>query len=248
MNYFGKMQILKKCSEFRGAILIEFAFSVPVLIILLYFVMDGPLAYRISMKLQKIAELTAQMICNVHGTTIEKLTISDLKDISAAAGITLTSRKGTIASPLTNYPFYLSTYVFCVTGIGSNKFRINWNVHIQNSLYDGVIIANKNDSLLYSSISRLQDNLNGTGIKDFLIQKGEIKLIIETVAWYKEGEHFGAGGSPVAGRVQRGFNTNYYLMSIQGKERNGAKTFGGRFTIISSLDAIIDEDKLPDDG
>ncbi len=209
----------------KGTILIEFAFSLPVLIIILFFITDGPLAYRTSNKLQKMSELTAQMILNIKGRHVSPLTIDDLVNISRAAGIALTNVKDT-----EKYPFHLSTYIMCIRGTGANSFEIKWNIHIDNNLVNQQVIANANDDLLYSSINKNTTNLKGT-LANFVIQPGELQLLIETVAWYSDNG--------------RGFNKNFYLLTIPGQKKNNAKTFGDRFAIITPPSGLISESIPP---
>lgn len=268
-SFVARINRLNKLS--KGAILIEFAFSVPVLIIVLFFVLDGPQAYRVSMKMQKMSELTAQMIYNATGNSLEKLSLDDLKNISTAVGVTLTNRKATASAPLTRYPFYLSTYIICVTGIGNNKYVMNWNVHVKNALFNGQVTAYANDAMLYSSIDFKTLDLTQTNLKNFKIQKGEVKLLIETVSWYTGQEGFENSNSTSNNNAAkstsrenknnkdgndkdannnetvtpRGFNKSYYLLTIPGKEKNGAKTFGDRFAVVSPPSGLISETNPP---
>lgn len=276
---WGKLQVLvqsfkKKIFDQKGAVLIEFAFCCPILIILLFFVLDVPLAYRMLLKMQKIPELTANMIRNIPNKTDTLITLNDLKNISRATGITMTGKLGSPSDPCNRYPFYLSTYIFCVVGNSSGGFDKKWNVHIKNNLYDGTIIANPNDTTEYSKFQTANKFEDIKEFENFQIQDGEVKLIIETVAWYREsntiegasGISSGSGSSslsedgilPSGGR---GFNNNFHLMtipgrtvSIAGKESEniyfistgGAKAFGNRYSIMSCVDDIVDSEEYPE--
>ncbi len=215
---------LKKISS-KGGVLLEFAFSLPVLIIILFFITDAPLLYRISNKLQKISELSAQMILNTKGRYLAPLTLEDLQRVSQAAGIYLTNVKKS-----TKYPFHLSTYVICVKGTNNNCFEVKWSVHIDNDLSSSTSQQTplEINTFLYSSIDQKTTQLKGT-LSNFKIQPGEIKLLIETVAWYQNGKG-------------RGFNKCFFLVNVPGKlKESGARTFGDRFAVITPPNYLVGE-------
>lgn len=246
-----------------GSVLIEFAFCCPVLVILLFFVLDVPLAYRVLLKMQKMSELTANMIRNVPSKSDTQITLDDLENISKAAGITLTGRLGSSSKPCKRYPFYLSTYVFCIEGTASadnSSFEEKWNVHIQNNLYDGTVSSNVQDTAAYSKIHGVTKFSQIKGLEEFKIHEGEIKLIVETVAWYKESDNVrienisggGGSGSNMFGDYNknksrvRGFNKNFYLITIPGRTvSSGEKVFGNRYSIMSCVEDIVDSEESP---
>jgi hypothetical protein len=197
-----------------GAILIEFAFAVPILIIILFFILDVPLAYRISQKLQKTSELYAQMLMNLIQCSANKtITTTDLINISRSVGFVFT---GVYTN--SQYPFHLSTYVTRIKGKGGNNFNITQHFHIDNNLATGGGGCGTDYS--YSTIEASKTTHTGN-IKSLIIQQDEEKILVETVAWYKTSD------SP------RGFNKGFYLLTIPGKTKNGAKTFGDRTSIIT---------------
>lgn len=253
---------LKKKFDSKGAVLIEFAFCCPVLIILLFFVLDIPSAYRVVTKMQKMSELTANMIRNVPNKSNTLISLEDLKNISKVAGVTLTGKLGSSSKPCKNYPFYLSTYVFCIVGNSGGGYDKKWNVHIKNKLYDGTISVNTNDTTTYSKFQTAINFNTIEGLENFNIQEGEVKLIIETVAWYDESENAsiegvssGSGnnsGSDMFGGYKknkfsvRGYNKSFYLMTIPGRSiSSGVKAFGNRYSIMSCVDEIVDVDECP---
>jgi hypothetical protein len=217
-----KFKFLSKKS--RGAILIEFAFAIPVLILVLYFGTDVPLAYRISLKLQKTSELYAQMLMNMLQKQGERvLSENYLINISRGVGLILPgASKGSL-------PFYLSTYIVCIVGISNDKFKVLWSIQVNNNLENNQITC-LNDKYDYSVLS--VDSAAHTGnIKKLKIQKGEKKLLVESVAWYTD-------------TSKRGFNKYFYLLAIPGKMKNSTRIFGDRTAIITPLEPIPDTSPL----
>ena len=254
---------LKKKFNQKGAVLVEFAFCCPVLIIFLFFVLDVPLAYRVVSKMNKMSEVIACMIRNVPGKENLKITLTDLKNISKASGIIMTGKLGSKSNPCTRYPFYLSTYVICIVGTKElNNFEKKWAVHIKNKLYDGTIEATTNTKgenfWAYSQLKNVNSFDKISRFSGYKIQEGEVKLIVETVAWYKEGDNSmekvnvsGVRGSGILGDYSknmhsiRGFNKGFYLLTIPGKTSGTIKTFGNSYAVIPSVDEIIDITNCP---
>lgn len=233
-NFMGRLQaFVKKKFDQKGVVLIEFAFCCPALIILLFFVLDVPLAYRVVTKMQKMAELTACMIRNVPSKKDTQITIEDLKNISKATGVFLTGRLGSSK----RYPFNLSTYVFCIVGNKEGGFQQLWNVHIKNDLYSGIITPSTEDTTDYSKFQKANKFKDIKELANFNIREGEIKLVVETVAWYNEDQDDGKGTVK-----SRGYNKNFYLLTIPGRSvGNSAKAFGNSFSVMSYVDEIIPE-------
>ncbi|MDR2158357.1 MAG: hypothetical protein LBO02_03520 [Holosporaceae bacterium] len=226
IDKFGRLRPWKNrlpSIKSAGAILIEFAFGIPILVMILYFGLDVPQAYRISTKLHKLSELYSQMLINMSKQRESKaVTIADLKNISRSVGLSLT---GTLKNK--RYPFNLSTYIICIKGDGKNSFKNKWCVHIKNNLTTGEI-TNSAD-YRYSTLEEAHSQHIGN-IKALSIAKDEIKLLVETVAWYD-------ASSP------RGFNSEFYLLTIPGKIKNGAKTFGDRTAIVTPHEGMVSETK-----
>jgi hypothetical protein len=263
-------QLLKKKFGQKGSVLIEFAFCCPVLVILIFFVLDVPLAYRVILKMQKMSELTACMIRNTPNKYDTKITLNNLKNISKAAGITLTGKLGSKEKPCRRYPFYLSTYVFCVKGNSSEEnsasFDTLWAVHIKNNLYEGDVVAVTDDTALtYSKLGDVSSFTNIKELSNYRIKEGEVKLIIETVAWYNKSDSAtmegvssdseGGDYSSMLGdykknqHVVRGFNKNFYLLTIPGRSIiDDVYAFGYSYSVMPCVEDIIDTDKCPELG
>ena len=211
---------MKKLKNNKGAILIEFAFAIPILIIVLFFMLDVPMAYRISTKLQKTSELFAEMILNINRHKESRgIAKTDLENISKIIGLVFTG-----VTKNKSYPFFLSTYLICVRGTGENAFEKLWNMHITNDLVKGEVTSS-----IDSKYSSIQDGSQFLGnIKDLEIQKNEIKLIVETVIWYKDDS--------------RGFNSKFHILTIPGTHKEGIKTFGDKNAIVTPPYGLVTED------
>jgi hypothetical protein len=221
---------LLNMSNIKGAVLIEFSFAVPLLVIVMYFALDVPQFYRLSAKLQQTSELYAQMLLNmVNARASKTLTIDDLINTSKAIGLTFTG-----IAKSTQCPFYLSTYIMCIQGDNTTmgKFKINWCVHVENDLNNNEVTSETGEqktAYKYSSLQNGSTQLQGS-ISDFVIYQGELKLLIETVVWY-------------IGETTRGFNKYFHMISIPGKSVNGgAKCLGDKFTVITPLNGMISKD------
>ncbi|MBE6446866.1 MAG: hypothetical protein E7015_00010 [Alphaproteobacteria bacterium] len=163
---FSKARSCKKPS--KGAVLIEFAFGVQLLFLFLLFIFDAPLMYRIHTRLQKMSELTAQMILNIHGSNIDFLTKEDIVDIVKASSIALINKKKS-----SMYPFVLSTNIYCLKGNS-----VQWTISVQyDVLTDSASLTEyvSNKSVLPSVFNLQNESIS--------VKNKEIKLCIETIAW-----------------------------------------------------------------
>ncbi|MDR2107169.1 MAG: pilus assembly protein [Holosporaceae bacterium] len=209
-----------------GAVLIEFAFALPVLILVLYFICDVPTAHRFSSKLQKLSELYAQMLDNsIRKNGLEAFGDHSLKAISRGVGLTFS---GVFDNK--NHPFNLSTYIVAIQGEEGNKFKVLWAIHVKNSLNSSesdAITCNRganSDACLYAVLD-LHHTQHAGNIKELEIPKGERKILVETVAWYENDP--------------RGFNKMFYMLTIPAKKVNGVRFFGDRTAIITLHDDFI---------
>jgi hypothetical protein len=226
--HLAQFTINKIFKNLKGGIVVEFAFAVPLLIMVLYFCMDVPQVYRITANLQRTSELYAQLLLNVIKMRISKeLTQLDLKNISQVVGFTFTGiEKGL------NHPFYLSTYITYIEGSGSDKMKVKWCVHLKNKLSTTSVDV-ETERYDYSAIQASTTQLSSIkSLSGFAIQKGEFKLLIETVIWCDD--------SP----TERGFNKYFVMISIPGTKKGNAKILGSRFAIVTPPKGMV-SDSLP---
>ncbi|MDR1334406.1 MAG: hypothetical protein LBJ71_04250 [Holosporaceae bacterium] len=212
----------------RGAVLIEFAFAIPFLIIVLYFGLDVPTAHRLSSKLYKTSELYAQMIINVtRNQSPNTLTQNNLKQISRIAGLVFTGVENS-----TLQPFTLSTYIVAVkgTGSGDNKgFSVLWSIRVDNILNNTASPTITIDDYTHAIITSKNMTAHNGSIRNLIIQRDEIKLFIETVANYN------------IDNGARGFNNKLYLMTIPGRVVNGTRVFGDKTAIVTPYEGVISD-------
>lgn len=197
------MHFLKKCK--RGAILIEFAFGMPILVLMMYFCLDVPRAYQFINKLRTCSEMAADLITNVYsyeGDT--SISIEELKYVSRALEIYFF---GNPSRKSQEYDFNISTYITCVTGTEDGKFKINWVVGVDNDISNHKISAYRSskgavkmEGFTSTKSSKISSDLNNTEFKDFVVQNGDTKLIVEAFVWRKS--------------ENRGFNKQFYMMSL----------------------------------
>ena len=127
----------------KGGILIEFAFSIPILISLLFFINDHYRFHELKDKVKSSAYLAASMIQQITNTrTNKQLTIDDLARISYASCLNL-FHTDAMFSP---YPFgihYIVRY-FYVKRNNDNSYLcyIYWtstgNTNVKRALLDGM--------------------------------------------------------------------------------------------------------------
>ncbi len=206
----------KETKKNRGAILLEFAFAIPVLILSLYFILDVPHIYRLSNRIHKLSELYSQCILNVVNARESKLlTLNDLKNIARGIGLGITGVVGN-----KKYPYTLSTYIRYVKGT-TGGFTIKWTVHIQNQLESGSLTIDEDNSKNYSDVTGT-NNLPGDW-KNFKISNGEEKIVVETVIWAEN----------------EGLKKLFYLLPLAGSK------FGNQLSAITPVKGMLDGDNAP---
>lgn len=197
----------------KGGVLIELAFGVPILILMMYFCLDIPKAYQFVNKIQTASELTAAMILNVKAGEIDKtLSLEDLKYVSRALKIYFLGNPN-----VKGEEFHIFTYVTCVTG-EKGKIKKNWSVGIDNDVSKPNRIETYTDSSSLDKFSgaashSISENLNNTSFSGFGINEGETKLIVETFVWQEE--------------TALGINKRFYMMSLP------MSLIGNRFAVVT---------------
>ena len=113
-----------------GAILIEFAFSFPILLAILYFILDGPGLRLYQLKLKNSAYLAVNLIQNLTDQRNNKsISGNDLKKITLAAfGNIYTSKLMLKDSETSEYPLghYGHIYLWCVYGNEDGTASVKW--------------------------------------------------------------------------------------------------------------------------
>ena len=215
-------QKLQMLSNRKGAILLEFAFAIPVLIMCLYFVLDVPHIYRLANKMHKLSEIYSLCILNVIKSRDSKLlTKADLINISRGIGIGITGVVGN-----TKYPYNLSTYIYYVKGTGTG-FSVVWTMHVKNSLKasDAPSASTENSGTSYSLISGKTLTALPGDWKDFEISNGEEKIVVETVLWSDD--------------ENGGLSKLFYLLPIAKNQ------FGNQIAAITPANGMLDGENPP---
>ena len=110
----------------HGGILIEFAFSVPIIISLLFFVSDHYRFYELKDKVKSSAYLVASMVQQIGNTKENKqLTKSDLAYISYASCLNL-FHTNTMFNPW-QFGIYYAMLCHYVKRINSNNYQYQYN-------------------------------------------------------------------------------------------------------------------------
>jgi len=125
----------------KGGILMEFAISVPVLIMITYYVHDLPKYARMQKKMEFCAHCFVSMLQNIsHG---EKITRQHIKNALSAAYVVVFPGKteygtGSRRMPLGYFPH---AWIYCVKGLPNGKASVVWMSvpYIDNtSVSDGI--------------------------------------------------------------------------------------------------------------
>ncbi|MDR3155707.1 MAG: hypothetical protein LBT90_01210 [Holosporaceae bacterium] len=92
----------------RGSVLLEFAVAIPVLVMIMYFVLDSLRSNELDKKMDNIAYFAASMIQNISKNNANRLiTLRDIRHITYA----------------TFMPMYFGTQPFCV---GGDKYQLGY--------------------------------------------------------------------------------------------------------------------------
>ena len=176
IKFLKRLKLLKKKNV--GAILIEFAFAIPVLIAILYFIMDAPLLRLYQLKLKNTAYFAANLIQNISDQRENRaITKRDLNQITICSFANI-YRGLSIFNE--NHSQYGHIYAYYVVGDDNDKATVKWvwdsgepgidpnNPKNSNSYTSG---ASVNNSIVKFSTSAVANTIH----KDLTIKKGEVK-------------------------------------------------------------------------
>lgn len=172
-----------------GAILIEFAFAIPILSGALFFMTDAPRYYYIKSKMRSSVHFAANMIQNISQfKKNKKLTCADLSNIFCASFINQYSGVQLYAMGGNVYPLghSFSAYVYYVECYDTNKARVVWAWHNQNvaespaQCTSEFLSANHGNSMVrYVSEQSSPEAIYKNGEDKLTMVKGDAKIIIE---------------------------------------------------------------------
>ena len=167
----------------KGAILIEFAFAVPVLFSLIYYIQDLATIKRWHSKLDFSLHCAANMFQNTPN-----ITKTDFVKIAYISAMGLFGDPEHFVRPALYPESPLVLHAFYVTGLGNNTCKINWCVHscirITGDHYNSQVRVGE---VMWSHASRfrmknilLGSNYSVTELDPSLsINMGETKIILE---------------------------------------------------------------------
>ena len=163
-NYFLRM-VLRIRKPHKGGILIEFTFSIPVCIALLFFVNDHYRFYELKNKIRNLAYLIASMVQHVTNTHTDKqLTLSDLARISYASSLNL-FHTNAMFSPYPLGIYFLTHYLYVKKNDNGNyqhqvcSITTGRGKPAVNSLFDGMNKAMNSSTKTPSEIEAIHPDL-----------------------------------------------------------------------------------------
>lgn len=180
----GIKQISKK--QNAGAILIEFAFAIPVLIAILYFILDGPKLRLYQLQLKNTAHFAINMIQNLTDQRANKfINESDLKEVTLAAFANI-YRSDLMLKKSTGYPlgYYGHIYLWCVFGNEDGTASVQWvwasgSPGSNPTEFESTVFMDHSDDL-NNTIVKFEKSVESTYIhKELIINPGEVKMILE---------------------------------------------------------------------
>ena len=197
----------------HGGILIEFAFSVPVFLALIYYLHDLPLMDRWYKQTKFCAHQIAQELQTVSQQRAnKKITLNDLRYAKAGACLSLYPGKSMFItssgrSKFGRIPIY---WIHCIRGNSNGTANILWSryIHgIDNGTSPSKLdIVGNNDSVggdtVWGDTRQLVDTSSQVNVvpskiyPGLTIESGQIKMIVECAQYVRSsGNNFTDGGS-----------------------------------------------------
>lgn len=182
------MKITFKMNRLRekiGAVLIEFAFAIPIFLVLVYYIHDLPKYKLLMRKMQFVANEMSAILQNIskqHSRNGTKITNSDLinamklANLSIYPGITQYTTKGYTHSPLGHIPHALIAYV---KSDNSGSAQVKWWRRMHPGTSGSAMPAYTcNNEKKYYAINL--DATTPSGIYPALVlSQGEAKIIVQ---------------------------------------------------------------------
>lgn len=189
-NGLNQYNFIKKSK--RGAILIEFAFAVPILFSLIYYISDLATYKSHIQKMEFCTHCMVNVLQNISQQRSNKaITKQDFIYATYAAfncwfGGDL---KQFSSRPQTqNYYYFPHPILFCIKGLANGKAKILWLIHPmwyrEPSKYESPYVRNTANDNTHKDFSVIQTSLQtevqaSTIMPNFSIEEGEIKMILD---------------------------------------------------------------------
>lgn len=227
--------------------MIEFAFSIPVFLALIYYVHDLPKMKRWYRKTDFVSKQMAQYIQTIsQPRTDKKITLMDLINAGRVAYLTIFPSNTLIPADAYYYPFgYHAFYtIYYVKGLDNGNASVIWAVSFAGdggANIDGYSEARKNgmwyrrSTTKYGEIDRMATKfLKGVEPSKIhprlTIKQGEVKIIVECCLLYCTERNFADGTSC----SKKSFKEAFGLLFISPKYcRQGRSNFYGFFNSVT---------------
>lgn len=239
-SFFNSLDRLRKSRS--GVILIEFAFSVPVFLALIYYLHDLPKMKRWNRKVQFITYQTAQMIQTISQSRAnKKITVQDIKNILHLAFLTVfpgVTKLGTSSGlPLGYWPHI---WLYYVEGVSDTQACIKWELAVFCN--SSSLNSDTTDKQHIRSMIRYTKNSNVSPesiYPKFSIKKGEVKIIVECALCYDRSYRFSNNAKCSDVSVGRAFG--FLIASPTSRSINSGKTgFFNSIAIITPKAELFD--------
>ena len=168
----------------KGAILIEFAFAVPVLFSLMYYVNDLHHLKQIQNRMRFIATEISSILQNISQNRANKaISITDIKYAVVTAYLSFFPGKTFYNTAWETSPLGYSSsgLIYCVKGLADGKASVLWCKRWHSAAGTYVPLSLSIQERDARSLVNLGTSVAPSDIyKDLQIETGEIKIIIET--------------------------------------------------------------------
>lgn len=184
-NKLNRYNFIKNSKE--GAILIEFAFAVPILFSLIYYIQDLHHLKQMQDRMKFVATEIASILQNISQNRVNKtITLTDIKHAACAAYLSFFPGKTLYNSAFRTSPlgYSVSGHIYCVKGLDDGTASVlwckRWHSAIETYAPASLTIQEKDR---FRTLVNLGTNVAPSAIyKDLKIEKNEIKIIIEAAS------------------------------------------------------------------
>lgn len=180
-----------------GAILIEFAFSVPVFLALIYYAHDPCKVKRYRRKMQFVANQLVQIIQSIsQSRTDPRITQNDIAHAVRMAYLTVFPGISMVPTKDSYLPlgYYIEFYMYYIVGVSRGNASVKWQLQLYWTA-NSVAIDTRKSSNDWGSMIKFKTNVPPQQIYKGLasIKEGEAKIIVECHLRYGTNMHFSDG-------------------------------------------------------
>ena len=238
-------------SRCRGAILIEFAICMPILIILLFYINDVVRLKRLHSQTEFVAQQMANILQNISQKREgkdRKITLPDIRYAASLAYLSifpgttrfLTKRQ---TSELGYHPF---GYIHCVKGNSDSTASVLWErkFHMAYDTQFSPSSAWVGTNIDYTNVNNLSDAPPSEIYPTLKINPGEIKIIVECSIHYErvKGYAFADGRKAANVTASEAFGLRLFKLSYPNTRRgNNVKMFFPSTVIFTPKPGLFDE-------